>query len=53
MYTDGSDFFRAWVAPPFGPTTKLYLFNYTNAAEFMAGNASRLRVQELGPYAYS
>ncbi|XP_034235123.1 lysosome membrane protein 2-like [Thrips palmi] len=53
VYANGSDFFRAWLAPPFGPTTKLYLFNYTNAAEFMAGNASRLRVQELGPYAYS
>ncbi|KAJ1525663.1 hypothetical protein ONE63_008881 [Megalurothrips usitatus] len=53
MYTEGSEFIQAWMSPPFGPTTKMYLYNYTNAEDFMAGRAARLAVRELGPYSYA
>lgn len=53
QYVEGSEFMKSWLSPPFGPTTKLYLYNYTNVEDFMAGRASRLRVQELGPYSYA
>ncbi|KAK3921940.1 Scavenger receptor class B member 1 [Frankliniella fusca] len=53
QYVEGSEFMSSWLSPPFGPTTKLYLYNYTNVEDFMAGRASRLRVQELGPYSYA
>ncbi|XP_073847456.1 scavenger receptor class B member 1 [Musca autumnalis] len=40
-----------WLDSPYG-RLKLYLFNITNAAEFLAGNHTRLRVQEVGPIVY-
>ncbi|KOC68806.1 Scavenger receptor class B member 1 [Habropoda laboriosa] len=44
--------FLLWQRPPVGLTVKVYVFNYTNVREFESGNASKLRVEEVGPYVY-
>ncbi|CAH2101746.1 unnamed protein product [Euphydryas editha] len=41
-----------WRKPDVRLYTKVYLFNVTNADEFMSGNDSKIRVQEIGPYVY-
>uniref|UniRef100_T1P7V4 CD36 family protein n=1 Tax=Musca domestica TaxID=7370 RepID=T1P7V4_MUSDO len=41
-----------WVDSPYG-RLKMYLFNVTNAEAFLAGNDSRIHVQEVGPIVYS
>lgn len=49
---NGTASFQLWQRPPVGLTVKIYVFNYTNLGEFESGNASKLQVQELGPYVY-
>lgn len=49
---NGTRAFDWWLHPPFPLKYKLYIFNYTNVNEFEEGEASKLRVQELGPYEY-
>lgn len=49
---NGSRSFNWWLHPPVDVEYKIYIFNYTNVKEFEAGTASKLRVQELGPYIY-
>ena len=49
---NGTAAFQFWQWPPVGLTVKIYVFNYTNLAEFESGNASKLQVQEVGPYVY-
>ncbi|CAK9815152.1 Scavenger receptor class B member 1 [Anthophora quadrimaculata] len=44
--------FLLWQRPPVGLIVKIYVFNYTNVREFENGNASKLRVEEVGPYVY-
>ncbi|XP_053661635.1 scavenger receptor class B member 1 [Anopheles marshallii] len=41
-----------WARPPVYPLLKVHVFNYTNAQEFLDGKASKLRVEDLGPYVY-
>uniref|UniRef100_A0A182P0L0 Scavenger receptor class B n=1 Tax=Anopheles epiroticus TaxID=199890 RepID=A0A182P0L0_9DIPT len=41
-----------WENPPVYPLLKVHVFNYTNAEEYLAGKASKLRVEDLGPYVY-
>lgn len=41
----------SWVNSPFGKL-KSYLFNVTNAKEFMAGIDSRVKVEQVGPITY-
>jgi scavenger receptor class B protein 1 len=31
---------------------RIYLFNVTNAAEWMSGKDRKIRVQQIGPYIY-
>ncbi|XP_059224990.1 scavenger receptor class B member 1 [Stomoxys calcitrans] len=40
-----------WKESPFG-SISMYLFNVTNAEEFLNGNDTRMRVQEVGPIVY-
>lgn len=49
---NGTRNFESWQSPSARLKYKLYIFNYTNVDEFEAGEASKLRVQELGPYVY-
>ncbi|XP_076662886.1 scavenger receptor class B member 1 [Andrena cerasifolii] len=49
---NGTAAFQLWQRPPVGLTVKIYVFNYTNLGEFESGNASKLQVQEVGPYVY-
>ncbi|XP_076238842.1 scavenger receptor class B member 1 [Calliopsis andreniformis] len=49
---NGTPAFLLWQRPPVGLTFKIYIFNYTNLREFENGNASKLQVQEVGPYVY-
>ncbi|EZA60923.1 hypothetical protein DMN91_008241 [Ooceraea biroi] len=50
---NGTQAFDWWQQPPFEFTFKVYVFNYTNVDDFEAGRASKLHVQELGPYIYN
>lgn len=47
----GSQTFEWWAKPPVVPTIKVYVFNVTNADEFL-NNGSKPIVDELGPYVY-
>lgn len=49
---NGSRTFEWWQQPPTRMRVNIYIFNYTNVDEFEAGVASKLRVQQLGPYTY-
>jgi len=49
---NGTRTFDWWQRPPQRIKYRIYIFNYTNVNEFEAGEASKLRVQELGPYEY-
>lgn len=44
--------YEMWRNPEVELYCKVYLFNITNAEEFMAGNATKLKVEEIGPYVY-
>ncbi|XP_019871825.1 scavenger receptor class B member 1 isoform X2 [Aethina tumida] len=48
---DGSKTFGWWAKPPVVPTIKVYIYNVTNADEFL-NNGSKPIVDELGPYVY-
>lgn len=49
---NNSDAFYFWQRPSVSLIYEIYVFNYTNVDDFEAGRASKLRVQELGPYVY-
>ncbi|KAJ8956253.1 hypothetical protein NQ318_014985 [Aromia moschata] len=48
---DGSQAFGWWAKPPVVPTIRVYIYNVTNADEFL-NNGSKPVVEELGPYVY-
>lgn len=50
---NGTQVFEWWKQAPFNFTYNIYVFNYTNVDDFEAGRASKLHVEELGPYTYS
>lgn len=43
--------FELWKKPPIDVYMKVYVFNITNAEEFLKGG-EKLKVEELGPYVY-
>lgn len=49
---NGTRTFDLWQHPPIKLEYKIRIFNYTNVEDFEADRASKLRVQELGPYIY-
>ncbi|XP_076754286.1 scavenger receptor class B member 1 [Xylocopa sonorina] len=49
---NGTESFLRWQRPPVGLNVKVYVFNYTNVAEFESGDAEKLRVEQVGPYVY-
>ncbi|XP_066906722.1 scavenger receptor class B member 1 [Halyomorpha halys] len=50
---EGSYIYRMWKAPPIKLYIKVFIFNITNAAQFLKGEDKKLRVEEVGPYTYS
>lgn len=50
--TEGSESFYSWETPPIKLVLKVYLFNVTNKDEYMSGKDSKLKFQQVGPYAY-
>lgn len=49
---NNSDFLEWWLRPPVDPIIKVYVFNYTNIDEYLNGSDAKIKVQEVGPYAY-
>lgn len=49
---NGTQAFDWWEKPPVNPVLRVRIFNYTNVEEYAAGRASKLQVEELGPYIY-
>lgn len=43
--------FELWKKPPIDIYIKVYIFNITNAEEFLKGGV-KLKVEEIGPYVY-
>jgi hypothetical protein len=48
----GKFLFENWLQPPPFVYFKVYIFNVTNADEFLDGQNVSLKVQEVGPYVY-
>ncbi|XP_046683600.1 scavenger receptor class B member 1-like isoform X1 [Homalodisca vitripennis] len=51
-FSEGTDTFEMWRKPPIKLVLKVYLFNVTNKEEYMSGKDSKLKFQQVGPYAY-
>ncbi|XP_047513163.1 scavenger receptor class B member 1-like [Pieris napi] len=45
--------FSMWRRPTVRPIMKVHLFNYTNWEDVRDGRASKLKIQDIGPYVYS
>ncbi|XP_022122012.2 lysosome membrane protein 2 [Pieris rapae] len=45
--------FSMWRRPTVRPIMKVHLFNYTNWEDVRDGKASKLKLQDIGPYVYS
>lgn len=48
----GTLIYALWLFPPLDVYINVYIFNYTNVEEFMSGRATKLKVEEVGPYVY-
>ena len=44
--------YDVWVKPPIYPLMGIYVFNYTNADEYLEGKDVKLKVEEVGPFVY-
>ncbi|XP_045529343.1 scavenger receptor class B member 1-like [Pieris brassicae] len=51
-FQEGGEIFDMWRKPEVELYTRVYLFNVTNAEEFMAGTDVKLRLKEVGPFVY-
>ncbi|XP_013146636.1 PREDICTED: scavenger receptor class B member 1-like isoform X2 [Papilio polytes] len=49
---EGGEIFEMWRKPEVKLYCRVYLFNVTNAEEYMAGKDDKLKLQEVGPYVY-
>ncbi|KAL0131544.1 hypothetical protein PUN28_002827 [Cardiocondyla obscurior] len=52
FFGQGGETFEMWRKPEVDLYLKVYLFNVTNHNEFLSGEESKLRFQEVGPYVY-
>ncbi|CAO1422491.1 unnamed protein product [Diamesa tonsa] len=48
----GSFLYSLWEKPPLDVFISIYIFNITNAQEFMSGKDTKLKVEQIGPYVY-
>ncbi|XP_059483274.1 lysosome membrane protein 2-like [Neocloeon triangulifer] len=49
--SEGSFIFKLWLKPPVPVFLKVYIFNVTNADEFLKGGV-KLKLEQVGPYVY-
>ncbi|XP_045508630.1 scavenger receptor class B member 1-like isoform X1 [Colias croceus] len=52
LFQDGGEIFEMWRKPEVELYVKVYLFNVTNAEEYMAGIDKTIKVKEVGPFVY-
>lgn len=52
VFGESSESFELWRIPEINLYLKVYLFNVTNRDEYLSGEESKLRFQEVGPYVY-
>jgi len=52
VFGEGGETFELWRKPEVDLYVKIYLFNVTNRDEYLSGEESKLRFQEVGPYVY-
>lgn len=50
---NNTDAFNAWRSSPVKPIMKFRIFNYTNLDAYKRGDDDKLRVEEVGPYAFT
>ncbi|XP_065094458.1 lysosome membrane protein 2-like [Ochlerotatus camptorhynchus] len=52
IFEHGGEIFELWRTPPVDLYIKIYLFNVTNAAQYLKGEAEKMSFEEVGPYVY-
>ncbi|XP_053622044.1 scavenger receptor class B member 1-like isoform X1 [Plodia interpunctella] len=52
VLSNGGEIFEMWRKPEVELYCRVFLFNVTNAEEYLAGTDSKLKLQEVGPYVY-
>ena len=48
-----SQFLSVWEDSPIVPRLRVFIYNYTNHEDFLAGSVDKIKVEELGPFSYS
>ncbi|XP_058820859.1 lysosome membrane protein 2 isoform X4 [Topomyia yanbarensis] len=52
IFEAGGEVFELWKTPPVDLYINIFLFNVTNASEYLKGKADKMVFQEVGPYVY-
>ncbi|XP_034827680.1 lysosome membrane protein 2-like isoform X1 [Maniola hyperantus] len=52
VLSDGGEIFESWRKPEVKLYCRVYLFNVTNAEEYMSGQDTKIKVKEIGPFVY-
>ncbi|XP_059057666.1 scavenger receptor class B member 1-like [Achroia grisella] len=52
VFQDGGEILEMWRTPEVELFCRVFLFNVTNAEEYMAGIDKKIKVKEVGPYVY-
>lgn len=52
LLQNGGEIFEMWRKPEVELYVRIYLFNVTNAEEYMAGIDDKVKVKEVGPFVY-
>jgi scavenger receptor class B protein 1 len=48
----GGEIYEIWRLPPVDLYLKVYLFNITNHEEYISGQDTKLKLEQIGPYIY-
>lgn len=52
IFGEGGEIFEMWRKPEVELFLRVYLYNVTNAEEFMKGTDKKIKVSQVGPYVY-
>ena len=50
--TPGSKMLHMWSNPPVDPVMRVYIYNFTNLPQYLAGESPAPEVSEVGPFTY-
>ncbi|XP_053605561.1 scavenger receptor class B member 1-like [Plodia interpunctella] len=50
--TEGSFVFRMWESPTYQLYSEVWVYNYTNVAQFLSGVDKTLKLEEIGPFRF-